>query len=214
MEFLQRDRKPAEVTLKQNRSMKKSRMKKTNLPSLITPMAVLGAAALFLAGCSKQEEPAAPSANRPKASESVSSVVPKAVTEAKETIEDAAQKASAEAGKLKTQAQDQVLQLKGQVVVEADKLKAQAQEQVQSVKDQTAAGADKLKTQAQALIDQASKLVADSKYAEAADVLRQLANYKLSPEQQKTTDGLGTQIKAGLAADATKSVGDLLKGTK
>src|SRR6266568_5046674 len=170
MEFLQRDRKPAEVTLKQNRSMKKSRMKKTNLPSLITPMAVLGAAALFLAGCSKQEEPAAPSANRPKASESVSSVVPKAVTEAKETIEDAAQKASA--------------------------------------------GADKLKTQAQALIDQASKLVADSKYAEAADVLRQLANYKLSPEQQKTTDGLGTQIKAGLAADATKSVGDLLKGTK
>ena len=85
---------------------------------------------------------------------------------------------------------------------------------MQSVKDQTAAGADKLKTQAQALIDQASKLVADSKYAEAAGVLKQLANYKLSPEQQKTTDGLGTQIKAGLAADATKSVGDLLKGTK
>jgi len=194
--------------------MKKSRMKKTNLPSLITPMAILGAAALFLAGCSKREEPAAPSAQRPKASDSVSSVVPKAVVETKETIQDAAQKASAEAGILKTQAQVQVQQLKDQVVVEADKLKAQAREQVQSAKDQTAAGADKLKTQAQALIDQGSKLVADSKYAEAGDVLKQLANYKLSPEQQKTTDELGTQIKAGLAADATKSVGDLLKGTK
>ena len=58
------------------------------------------------------------------------------------------------------------------------------------------------------------KLVAEAKYAEAADVLKKLANSKLDSEQQKSVDALGVQIKKALAADAAKSVGDLLKGNK
>jgi len=187
-------------------------MKKLKLCCLIQCWAILPAAVLFLAGCGKNDEPAAPSAQNQKSSDSAASLQ-KAATDMKDTVQqtaqDAAQKAAAEADKLKSQAQQQVQQAKEQVVSEADKLKAQAQEQVQAAKDQVAAGSDKLK--AQSLIDQASKLVADTKYADASNVLKQLASLKLTPEQQKTVDDLSGKIKTALAGDATISVGDLLK---
>ena len=188
---------------------------KMKLYCLIRCLVIVPAVALFLAGCAKKEEPAAPSAQNQKSSDTAASLQ-KAATDmkdkAQQTAQDVAQKASDEADKLKAQAQQQVQQAKEQAVGEADKLKAKAQEQVQAAKDQFAAGSDKLK--AQSLIDLASKLVADTKYADAANVLKQLASYKLTTEQQKTVDDLTGKIKTALVGDAAKSVGNLLKDNK
>ena len=188
--------------------------KKTKLSCLIRCWLILPAAALFLAGCSKQEEPA-PAAQNAKSSETAASLQ-KAASDVKdkvqETAQDVAQKAAAEAERLKTQAQQKVEEAKEVVVSEADKLKAQAQAQVQVTKDQIAAGSETLK--AQSLIDRASKLVAETKYADAANVLKQLASLKLTPEQQQTVNELSGKIKTALAGDAAKSVGGLLDGKK
>jgi hypothetical protein len=186
--------------------------KNTKLSCLIR---ILPAAALLMAGCSKQEEPAAPSGQNQKSSDSAATLQ-KAASDVKDkvqqTAQDVAQKTAAEADKLKAQAQLQLQQAKEQVVSEADKLKAQTQDQLQTVKDQTTAASEQSK--AQSLIDRASKLVAETKYADAGNILKQLSSLKLTPEQQKVVDDLTGKIKTALVGDAAKSVGGLLKENK
>ncbi len=101
--------------------------------------------------------------------------------------------------------------MKDKVAAEPAKLAAPAEAGAQSAKTGAASATDNVRAQAQNLIDQASKLVANTKYADAADKLKQLSNYKLTPDQQKTADNLGEQIKKALASDTAKSVGDLFK---
>ena len=163
--------------------------------NIVLSLAVLPFAALLIVvGCGKKEDPAAPSTGGSKPAESSSAPVQRAATDVKEAVQQTAQDVAQKVG------------------AESDKIKNQVQEQVQATKDQGAATADTLK--AQALIEQASKLVANTKYAEAADLLKQVANYKLSPDQQKLVDDLGAKIKTGLAGSATKAVGDLLNAPK
>lgn len=62
-----------------------------------------------------------------------------------------------------------------------------------------------------AVLAQAKTLMGQNKYSDALNTLQQVANLKLSPEQEKVLAGLKEQIQKAMASDAAKSVGNLLK---
>jgi len=90
----------------------------------------------------------------------------------------------------------------------ADKTQAEAQRAVEQSQAIGAAAPEKT----QGLIDSAKQLANQNKWSEAMGVLQQLANAKLTPEQQRLVDDLKTQVQQHLTQRAgEKALDGLLK---
>jgi hypothetical protein len=127
--------------------------------------------------------------------------------------------ASREAGNAASQAGESAKKAIDQVQGDASKVASQAGETAAAAKQSLAAGSDEMLAKASAIIESAKKLTGENKWAEALKALEQLANYKLTPEQQTLVDGLKKQINAALqqaatqkaAGEAGKALNNLLK---
>jgi outer membrane PBP1 activator LpoA protein len=71
---------------------------------------------------------------------------------------------------------------------------------------------------AQELLTQAQKLVGEKKYEEAGALLQKLADFELTPEQEKLLQDLKATIQKAMESEAvkqgTKAIGNMLGGEK
>jgi len=185
---------------------------KTNIT--MTLLAVCGALA-FSAGCGKNEGAAPPAAKDTQTPAD-------AATAQSQKVAEAQQKADAERAAQAAQAAE-LAKAEAMKQAAAEKLAAEkaAAEKIAAEKLAQPAAAT-AQGRIQSLIDTAKSLTGQNKYAEALKVIGELANLKLTPEQQALVDGLKqtAQKQAAqaatdkAAADASKAIGDALGGKK
>jgi len=185
---------------------------------LLTSVAVL---ALGLASCSKNE-PATTAGDAAKAADSAADAASKAAEAAKMEAAKAADAAKVEAARVAADAKVAAEKASEAAKAEADKATAAAKAEAartaelakaEAAKVEAAKAAASAKTQG--LIVKATSLIADGKFADASNVLQELAGQTLSSDQQKVVDSLKEQVQKALvaqaAANAANSVGNLLK---
>lgn len=183
----------------------------------------LGGVLVFCAGCGKNESVTPPTAkDSPPSAEATTAQSQIADTEKTAKAAQAAEaQKQAEAAKVADAAKAEALKLQAEAEKQAA-TKAAAEKTATDKLAQTAAAAAQETSRIQNLIASAKNLTGQNKYAEALKILGELANLKLTPEQQALVDGLkqtaekqAAQAVADKAAtSASKAIGDVLGGKK
>ena len=175
----------------------------------------LWGALTFTSGCGKQEDAVSPTENdTPAVAPATTATAPSpGPAEVQKQVEAAK---AAEAAKIAEAARAEAVRRQG----EAERLAAEKTAADKAA--QMAATAAQEKTRIETLIATVKNLIGEKKYAEALQMLAELSNSQLSPEQQTLVDGLkktaeqqATQAVTDKATSgATRAIGDALGGKK